>query len=268
MMIEKFNLWENIPGTSQSVKPYITAYVPDNKKSDAAVVILPGGAYSFRSPHEGEGYAMFLAGNGVTAFVCDYRVAPDYFPCPLLDARRAICFVRHNADKYGLDINKIGIMGSSAGGHLAAMTSTYYAPVENANPDETDAEDFRPNFQILCYPVITTDMSFAHAGSIIALLGKQLENDELLDYYSLEKQVTADTPQAFIWHTACDSEVPVKNSLEYAKSLAAHKIPVELHIYPFAQHGLAFGKFKHTEKWVYDLECWLKDIILTDEAAQ
>lgn len=206
---------------------------------------------------------MFLAGNGVTAFVCDYRVAPDYFPCPLLDARRAICFVRHNADKYGLDINKIGIMGSSAGGHLAAMTSTYYAPVENANPDETDAEDFRPNFQILCYPVIELldKTNGAHIGSSYNLLNNRvLEMGEILNP---RLNISKNTPPCFIWHTFADGDVPVYNTLDYARRLKDFDIPTEVHIYPYGSHGKGLADAtdtaddKHIAQWGASLLTWL-----------
>ena len=264
MTTEKFDLWNNIPGTSESVKPYITAYVPDNKKTDAAIVVLPGGGYTGRAPHEGEGYAKFLAENGVTAFVCDYRVAPDYFPCPLLDARRAVCFVRHNAAKYGLDANKIGIMGSSAGGHLAAMTSTYYAPVENEHPDEIDAEDFKPNFQILCYPVIEllSKANGAHIGSCYSLLhDKVLEMGETLNP---RLNVSDNTPPCFIWHTFADGDVPVYNTLDYARRLKDFDIPTEVHIYPYGEHGKGLANTtdsaedKHIAQWGASLLNWLE----------
>ena len=119
MKTDKINLWENTPGKCEEI-PSITAYIPENKKSDGAIMILPGGAYVGRAPHEGEGYAKFFAEHGITAFVCDYRVMPHEFPLPLLDSRRAMRFVRYHSEKYGLNKEKIYIMGSSAGGHLAA----------------------------------------------------------------------------------------------------------------------------------------------------
>ena len=271
LIMDTVPLWEKAPVSGEHdpedpFEPYLKTYFLEN--APACVLICPGGGYEFVSEDiEGDAAAKKFNEMGISAAYLNYRVFPYTQPDQISDAKRAMRYLRYNAEKFGYPKDKIGIMGFSAGGHLAGCTAVHFEEEENPK-DDIDRESSRPDFQILCYPVITTDMSFAHAGSIIALLGKQLENDELLDYYSLEKQVTADTPQAFIWHTACDSEVPVKNSLEYAKSLAAHKIPVELHIYPFAQHGLAFGKFNHTEKWVCDLECWLKDIILTDEAAQ
>ena len=153
MREEIINLWETPPGMCEE-KPKLTVYLPESKTSMGAVIICPGGAYVGRATHEGKDYAEFLAEYGYTSFVLDYRVTPHKFPLPLLDARRAIRLVRFYADKYEIDKNKIAIMGSSAGGHLAAMTSTYYEPIEFENIDEIDKEDFIPNAQILCYPVI------------------------------------------------------------------------------------------------------------------
>ena len=165
MKTETFDLWSQIPGTALEI-PKITAYVPDNKISNAAIAILPGGGYAIRSGYEGKDYAEFFCKNGITAFVIDYRVAPHKFPLPLLDSRRGIKYIRYNAEKYGIDKNKIAIMGSSAGGHLAALTSTYFKDVECSSNDEIDAEDFIPNAQILCYPVIKLlGKGIAHLGS-------------------------------------------------------------------------------------------------------
>ncbi len=121
MKTKKMNLWKETPGICDEI-PTLTAYLPDKKQSDIAVVIFPGGGYQFRAAYEGDSYAEFLAENGYTAFVCDYRVAPHRFPLPLLDARRAVRTVRYYSDKYGIDKNKVAVMGSSAGGHLAALT--------------------------------------------------------------------------------------------------------------------------------------------------
>ena len=135
MFCEKKDLWTKTPGMCEET-PTITAYMPDEKKSELAVVIFPGGGYGMRASHEGEGYAKFLAENGYTSFVIDYRVSPHEFPLPLLDARRAVRTVRHYAGKYGIDKNKIAVMGSSAGGHLAALCSTYFEPIDFEKLDE------------------------------------------------------------------------------------------------------------------------------------
>ena len=149
MYTEIFELWNNIPGKCNEM-PVIKYYKPEHKRSDSAVVIFHGGGYEFRAPHEGDGYAEFFAQNGISAFVVEYRVAPHSFPLPIMDARRAMRFVRYNAQKFGIDKNRIAAMGSSAGVHLAALLSTYTADIEGESADKMEAENFRPDAQILC----------------------------------------------------------------------------------------------------------------------
>ncbi len=270
MKIETANLWNTIPGMCEET-PIITAYTPDNKTSDGTVVILPGGGYRNRAPHEGKGYAEFFAKNGITAFVVDYRVSPHRFPLPLLDARRGIKFVRFFADKYGIDKSKIAIMGSSAGGHLTALTSTYFKDIQTDTPaDEIDKEDFIPNAQILCYPVIKLlEEGVAHIGSGQRLLGEM--RDTLAKDFEPHTLVTAKTPPAFIWHTHADSEVNVINSLEYTKSLRNNGIDAELHVFPHGEHGLGLADtadesnidykvLNHVSQWSSLLLNWLKYI--------
>lgn len=268
MKTETSNLWKTIPGMCEEI-PTITAYIPDNKTSDGAVVILPGGGYRKRAPHEGKRYAEFLTDNGITAFVVEYRVAPHRFPLPLLDARRGIKFARFFADKYGIDKSKIAIMGSSAGGHLAALTSTYFKDIETDTPtDEIDGEDFIPNAQILCYPVIKLlEEGVAHIGSGQQLLGEM--RDTLAKDFEPHTLATAKTPPAFIWHTHADSGVNVINSLEYAKSLKNNDVDTELHVFPHGGHGLGLTDhiketdpkiLKHVAQWSELLITWLKYI--------
>lgn len=259
MKTEELKLWENTPGKCEEL-PMLDVYIPESKKSDGAVVIMPGGGYGMRAPHEGEGYANYLNSLGITAFVCQYRVYPHTFPLPLSDSRRAIRFVRHNAEKYGLDKNKIFIMGSSAGGHLSAMTSTYKEPIEFEDTDEIDKEDFLPNGQILCYPVIMlSGDGIAHIGS-----GKNLLAENYADLQqSLSPNLIADenTPQAFIWHTFDDDAVNVINSLEYAKRLRSVNVDVEMHIYPNGPHGLGLAdNAPHVAEWTKCLEKWFEYI--------
>ncbi len=263
MDIEKFNLWDNAPGLCEET-PVITAYIPKNKKTDTAVVILAGGGYSMRSDHEGEGYARFLGSNGICAFVADYRVAPHRFPLPLLDARRAVRWVRFNAEKYGIDKNKVAIMGSSAGGHLAALTSTYYEPIDFEGIDDIDKEDFIPSAQILCYPVIKLlGAKVAHLGSGKNLLAeKQVDLGEEL---SPDLIATEKAPRAFIWHTFEDGCVPVCNSLDYAKRLKDVGVFTELHIFPYGGHGIGLAKgdykdHKSVRQWSDLLLNWFKVI--------
>lgn len=264
MKKEVMQLWEKTPGMCEEI-PQLTAYIPDEKKSDAAIVILPGGGYTMRAEHEGEGYALFLAEHGYTAFVCDYRVSPHRFPLPLLDARRAMRTVRHMSDKYGIDKNKIAIMGSSAGGHLAALASTYYEPIDFEGADDTDKEDFMPNAQILCYPVINLigKPGEVHFGSGQNLLyedhgtrGWELSPNNI---------VSEKTPPAFIWHTFEDGCVNIKNSLDYANALRDFNINSECHFYPDGPHGMGLAAGddkvrKHVAGWAYRLLEWLSYI--------
>lgn len=263
MKIITNQLWSNTPGMCEEI-PQITAYIPDNKQSDAAIIIFPGGGYAGRAAHEGEAYAKFLAKNGYTAFVCDYRVSPHRFPFPLLDARRAVRTVRSQAAEYGIDKNKIAVMGSSAGGHLAAFISTYDKAIDFEGIDDIDNEEFVPNAQILCYPVIKlykdTD---THMGSAQNLLGDRYE--ELCHACSPDLIANEKTPQAFIWHTFEDGGVPIGNSLDYAKALKKNNIPVEMHIYPHGSHGLGLALnedeiSKHVSAWSGSLLKWLSYI--------
>jgi len=255
-MKETFNLWDKTPGMCEEI-PTVTAYVPDEIKSDGAVVIFPGGGYCFRSAHEGEGYAEFFNKYGIIAFVCDYRVSPHRFPLPLLDARRAVRYVRYNAEKYGLDKNKIYVMGSSAGGHLAAITSTYTDKLEFEGVDEIDNENARPDGQILCYPVIKLlGKGIAHLGSGEALLGEK--HAEMGEELSPDLIAVENTPKAFIWHTFEDDAVNVINSLDYAKRLRKMKVETEMHIYPRGGHGMGLAEHdEHVKDWSDRLIAWL-----------
>lgn len=199
----------------------------------------------------------------MAAFVCDYRVYPHQFPLPLLDARRAVRLLRHRAGLYGLDKNKILVLGSSAGGHLAALVSTYTGSIEGERADSIDAESPIPNGQILSYPVIhlISRRLGANIGSAQALLGdKVLELGEALTPAYL---VTKDTPPCFLWHTAEDVVVPMGNSLDYARALQEKGVPVELHIFPYGRHGLGLADdltdpaIRHAAQWKPLLLRWL-----------
>ncbi|MCQ2414355.1 MAG: alpha/beta hydrolase, partial [Clostridia bacterium] len=233
--------------------------------------------YGIRAAHEGEGYARFLNSKGIDAFVVDYRCTPTHFPYELLDARRSVRFVRANAEKFGIDPNKIAVMGSSAGGHLAALVSTYRGTIGGEGADALDEVDYRPNATILCYPVINgSEDGIRHLGSFLNLLGKDATAEEL-EEFSLENQVDDETPPAFIWHTSEDQSVNVINSYKYATALRKHKIPCELHVFPFGPHGLGLadesyfdfkksrnesnfwkGDYEYISKWASLLADWLK----------
>lgn len=251
------NLWDKTPGLCEET-PILTYYPAKEKKSDAAIVIFPGGGYTHRAIHEGKGYAEFLNEAGYDAFVCDYRVSPHTFPLELLDARRAIRTVRYYADKYGINKSKIIVMGSSAGGNLAALVSTYTKPIEYEGIDDIDKEDFLPNGQILCYSVISlADNNIGHAGCTEYLLGKS-QLDKAVEL-SPELNVTDTTPPAFFWHTSEDPVVNVINAYLYATALKKHNIPTEMHIFPYGGHGLGTApKDPHIAQWTELLIKWLK----------
>lgn len=257
MFVKSINLWDHTPGMCQEI-PVLDIYVPENKTTDTAVVILPGGAYRLRSPHEGQGYAEFLNAHGITAFVCQYRVAPHRFPLPLLDARRALRYVRFHSEEYGIHKKKVYLMGSSAGGHLAAMTSTYHLPIpELEGLDEIDGESGVPDGQILCYPVIALlGKGVSHLDSGKNLLGElQAAMGEELSPHLIADQ---NTPKAFIWHTFSDADVNVINSLEYAKRLRQMGVSTELHVYPDGRHGLGLAEdVPHTCNWADELLDWI-----------
>ena len=261
-MFEEFKLWEDkIPYYIGGEEPKITYYKTTNKLGRGTVIICPGGAYRGRAPHEGQGYADFLMSEGLDAFVLDYRVKPNVYPAALADARRAIRFIRHNAEKFGIDPDKIAIMGSSAGGHLAAHAATYIGELSEEAGDETDRESYIPNAQILCYPVLDIE---GHRGSYVSLLTEE-KCDELADSVTPRNLATEQTPPAFMWHTAEDGAVNVCNTYRYASKLKDLSVPVEMHIYPEGAHGLGLAEHggriaatPHVKSWSRLLVRWLR----------
>ena len=237
-MTSKLDLWEgNIPlQIDGEEKPTLTLYKAEHRVSDATVVICPGGGYAYRAQHEGDDYALYFNSIGMDAFVLDYRVQPYSHPAPLLDARRAIRFIRKNAKELNIDPDKIAIMGSSAGGHLAALTSTADYEIEGEGIDEIDTFAAKPNMQILCYPV--TDLP-SHIGSYM----KIVPSCSIANFKKVTPTLLAnkDTPPAFIWHTMTDEGVNPASTLEYAKRLQELSINYELHIYPIGRHGLGLA---------------------------
>ncbi len=262
-MATTYTLWDKNRICEDETPSSVTHYPPLYAPSRAAVVILPGGAYAIRARHEGEGYAQFLNAIGVTAFVVHYRVAPNEFPAPLLDARRAVRFLRANAERFGIDKDKIAVMGSSAGGHLAALLSTYRGALDGEDVDAIDKEDYLPNAQILCYPVISGDESVSHAGSFHALLGDRY--DRRMEF-SPDRIADEKTPEAFIWHTANDGSVNVINSYRYATRLREKNVPCEMHIFPNGPHGLGTASGRpHVMQWMPLLQNWLAYIGFTED---
>jgi acetyl esterase/lipase len=243
-------------GSAPEDCPKITPYLVKSATPTATVVVCPGGGYTRHAPHEGEPVARWLNRAGVSAFVLNYRVAPYQHPCELLDAQRGIRFVRFHARECNLDPKRVGILGFSAGGHLASSAGTHYDKGK-PSPDPIEREGCRPDLMILCYAVITFG-EHRHNGCMVNLLGKDAPED-MRNLLSNEKQVTADTPPTFLWHTENDAGVPVENSLLFAQALRRHKVSFEMHIFKAGRHGLGLAPDDpHVGTWTRLCEEWLK----------
>ncbi|MUT68537.1 alpha/beta hydrolase [Paenibacillus sp. NEAU-GSW1] len=254
--MNKFPIWPEGTVSDQGEIPALTPYLLQSDKPLAAVIVFPGGGYEYRADHEGHPVAEWLNDIGLHAFVLDYRVAPNRHPIPLNDAKRAIRTVRSRAAEFGIDPSRVGILGFSAGGHLASTAGTHYDAGDTANVDPIERESSRPDLMVLCYPVISLG-EYRHHGSLVNLLGEDAPQ-ELRDSLSSELQVTADTPPTFLWHTANDEAVPVQNSLMFSQALSAYGVPFELHVYEQGKHGLGLA-YDHPEAHTWTLNCgnWL-----------
>ena len=230
-------------GTEAVDKPKITVYLaPADRATGAAVVVCPGGGYRVvAADHEGRQVALWLNSLGVSAFVLQYRLGDRYrHPAPLQDAQRAIRMVRSRAREWGVDPKRVGILGFSAGGHLASTAATHF---DDGRPDAADPierQGSRPDFAVLCYAVISLVDPVAHAGSRRNLLGDPAD-PALVELLSSERQVTARTPPAFLWHTADDDGVPVENSILFFEALHKAGVPGELHVFQHGHHGLGLA---------------------------
>jgi acetyl esterase/lipase len=222
--------------------PTLAVYpAPADKANGAAVVICPGGGYGVLADHEGHPVAVWLNGLGVTGAVLKYRLGPRYHhPAPLQDAARALRTLRARAGELKLDPHRIGILGFSAGGHLASTLSTHFDAGDANAADPVDRAGSRPDFSILVYPVISFTTEYTHTGSRTNLLGNS-PTPELMELLSNEKQVTAQTPPTFLVHTAEDKGVPAENSLLYALALRKAGVPVEMHLYEKGPHGFGMA---------------------------
>jgi acetyl esterase/lipase len=251
----------NAQGTSADDIPTLTLYpVSGSDVAPTAVVVCPGGGYVHLSfTKEGTDIAEWLNKHGISAFVLKYRLGPKYrYPNELLDAQRAIRWVRAHASQYGYKEEQIGIWGFSAGGHLASTAGTHFDNGKTNPQDDIDKQSCRPDFMILAYPVITMQTAYAHQGSLHSLLGEN-PDPQLLTYLSNELQVTAKTPPAFIFHTTEDTVVPVENSINFYLAMRRAGVPAEMHIYLKGRHGAglaAADPILHT--WPDHLLDWLK----------
>lgn len=259
--MEEIKLWaEGAPGArgegiedTPSLKPFIV----ECKESRPGIVICPGGGYECKVPHEGAPIAKWLNSIGIHAFVLNYRVAPYRHPYPFIDACRAISYVRFNAHRWNIDNEKIGILGFSAGGHLAAMVGTHFTDSYIESKDEIDKVSCRPDVMILSYPVISFG-KFTNEGSTINLLGKEPDRESIL-YFSNEYHVTDKTPPTFIWHTADDEVVSVQNSILFSMALKEKDRPFEMHIYESGPHGMGLADGDdHVGSWKELCAKWLK----------
>ncbi len=245
---------------SKIKNPTLTAYLPPpNKANGAAVVICPGGGYSIVAiDHEGFKVAEKFNEMGVAAFVLKYRIPDkknqtDPSIAPLQDAQQAILTVRANAKKWNIDPARIGIMGFSAGGHLASTAGTHFERSLIDNPDHINV---RPDFLILIYPVISADIAITHSGSFKNLLGPNASAEQL-NLYSNEKQVTAKTPPAFLVHASDDGGVSPNNSIAFYQALLKNKIPAEMHIYQNGGHGFGMQNPTTKDEWMERCKNWL-----------
>ena len=260
--MQTFQLWNKTPYLLEGEEdPKIHYYPAEHKSHDGAVVIFPGGGYVHRAEHEGKGYAEYLNAQGMDAFVVDYRVAPYSYPAQLLDARRAVRFVRYHAEKFGINPDKIGVMGSSAGGNLIALLCTYIAPFEGEVTDDIDMLDCMPNAQIHCYSYI----SFAEEGLRLDRCTEKLFPDAVdknAARFSPELHIPDNAPQAFLFHTTQDRVVNMIHSLRYAEGLRKKNVLCEVHIFPEGDHGMGLGNRPdrgnpHAAQWTGLLWNWL-----------
>ncbi|MBS1605110.1 MAG: alpha/beta hydrolase [Bacteroidetes bacterium] len=247
-------------GLSKVSRPTLTVFLPEKGKATGmGIVVCPGGGYTHLAMgHEGLEIAHMLNENGIAAFVLKYRLPSDSTMVdktigPLQDAQRAIQLVRERAKEWGVDTARVGIMGFSAGGHLASTAGTHFQRTTIPNNSHVS---LRPDFMILIYPVISFSDSIGHRGSRDNLIGRN-PSPSLITEYSNELQVTAQTPPTFIVHAEDDRTVPVANSIHFYESLLHNKVPAELHIYPRGGHGYGLHNSTTRDQWAERLQNWL-----------
>jgi acetyl esterase/lipase len=236
--------------------PTVTPYLADAAAAVApAIVIFPGGGYGALAPHEGKGYADWLVTNGISCFVVKYRLGSSGYrhPSMLQDAARAVRLARSRADEWKIDPKRVGVIGSSAGGHLASTLITHFDSGNTDASDPVERQSSRPDLAILCYPVITMGTN-THSGSKRNLLGENPTPDLVVNL-SNELRVTKDTPPCFIWHTWEDKAVKLENSLMFASALQRVGVPFDLHVYQKGAHGLGLG---NNHPWASDCLNWLR----------
>jgi acetyl esterase/lipase len=247
-------------GPEDRDRPSLTiSLAPADRANGTAVVVCPGGGYGgLALDHEGKQIAEWLNAHGVAAFILKYRLGPRYrHPVPLQDAQRALRTVRARAREWGVNPHRIGIWGFSAGGHLASTAATHFDAGQPDAADPIERESCRPDFAILAYPVITLTRPYTHMGSRNNLLGAD-PDPKLIEALSNEKQVTAQTPPTFLFHTGADTAVPPENSVMFYEALRRAKVPAELHIYENGPHGVGLAaRDPVLSSWPRRLADWL-----------
>ncbi len=258
-------LWEGAAPGAQGDQPEdiptLTTYAPATGANGAACVVCPGGGYGGLADHEGKPPALWLNSLGITAFVLKYRLGPKYhYPYITGDVLRAMRLVRANATAWGLDTNRIGVLGFSAGGHIAASAATLFTPGVPDSTDPVEKVSSRPDAAVLLYPVITMKMPYTHQGSRDNLLGKNAPED-LVNQLSLETRVTAETPPIFIASATDDNAVPIENSLGLIAACRKLNVPVEAHFYAHGPHGFGMGGDNPVlSQWPKECALWLKGL--------
>jgi len=249
-------------GSEDADKPCVWLHKPAaDKAGGGAVIVCPGGGYrGLAMTYEGHEVAQWFNEYGVTAFVLRYRLGPRYHhPSQISDAQRAVRLVRSRAAEWGIDPARIGIMGFSAGGHLASTAATHFDEGKSDAADPIDRVGCRPDFAILAYPVITLSGEYAHGGSRENLLGKN-PSAELVESLSNQTQVTARTPPTFLFHTSADTAVPPENSVMFYQALRRAKVPAEMHIYQTGPHGVGLARNNPVlSTWPECLATWLEE---------
>ena len=256
-------------GDSDADKPGVWVYPAGANANGAAIVICPGGGYAIHATdHEGVQPAKYFNSIGVTAFVLRYRLSPYRHPMPLLDAQRALRYVRAKADEFKIDKHRVGIMGFSAGGHLTSTSVTHFDGGDANAADAIDRESSRPDFGILGYPVVSLTADFAHRGSGSNLLGKD-PTDEQLKSLSNELNVTAETPPLFLFHTSEDTGVPPENSVSMYLACRKAGVPAELHVYQQGPHGVGLAnEHPALSQWITTAGTWLRQNVLLVEGTR
>ncbi|MEK6477286.1 alpha/beta hydrolase [Catalinimonas sp. 4WD22] len=246
--VDTLQLWpEGAPGAmgqEEKDHPMLIRYpAPEHMASGAAVVVCPGGGYNMLAmDHEGHQIGRWLNSFGVSAYILTYRLGRNGYkhPIPMNDGKRAIRTVRANAEAWGVDEERIGVLGFSAGGHMASTLGTHFDAGQEGAADPIDQMSSRPDFMVLLYPVISFTEDYQHSGSRISLLGEDADPATVRSL-SNELQVTDDTPPAFLVHTTEDQAVPPENSIYFYLELKKRGIPVEMHIFEKGRHGLGMG---------------------------